>query len=146
MTSNQQPQKIQIKNVVISYEDFLCCLKNIWISVKNNAQKQKCLKFFLKCVKTSFEKGCKIPWTYYINLAVHDLRVATLLVVTSAIFFVTTVILVEKCKQDQYDSFMEITRWIQLLLFITDFHDDLIWLHCILLFLFVLVLFFKCDF
>ncbi|XP_045475732.1 uncharacterized protein LOC123681490 [Harmonia axyridis] len=97
----------QGQKVIVSYEDFLCCLKNVWISVKNNMQKQKCLKFFLKCVRSTKQQPCTIGWTYYVNLAVHDLRVATLLVVTSAVFFVTSVILVEKCKESGYDSFVE---------------------------------------
>ncbi|XP_044762240.1 uncharacterized protein LOC123319384 [Coccinella septempunctata] len=108
-TSTNEDSMNQNEKIVVSYEDFLCCLKNVWISVKNNIQKQKCLKFFMKCIKYTQQQRCSVPWTYYVNLAVHDLRVATMLVVTSAVFFVTSVILVEKCKEDGYDSFIDVS-------------------------------------
>ncbi|KAK9879295.1 hypothetical protein WA026_004148 [Henosepilachna vigintioctopunctata] len=89
-----------MRQIIINYENFECCLKNIVINIRNPEQRERCLASFFQCViKTETEK-CKTQWRFYMNLILHDERFMLVVIFILVSAFIGVMFSTYKCNDE----------------------------------------------
>ncbi|KAK9879294.1 hypothetical protein WA026_004147 [Henosepilachna vigintioctopunctata] len=95
-----------MRQIIINYENFECCLKNIVMNIRNTEQRERCLASFFRCVLKSETEKCKTEWRFYMYFILHNRKYVPVFVLMIVILSMSMM-----CATNQFnDQFPNLGR------------------------------------